>query len=80
MELLETVRRKHPETRVIIVTGFATVPSAIEAIKKGAFNYITKPYKRYSALPAPPARARPPSAGPLPSRSAESSRASRSAG
>ena len=45
MELLETVRRRHPDTRVIIVTGFATVPSAIEAIKKGAFNYITKPYK-----------------------------------
>jgi ATP-dependent Lon protease len=45
MDLLETVRRKHPETRVIIVTGFATVPSAIEAIKKGAFHYITKPYK-----------------------------------
>jgi ATP-dependent Lon protease len=45
MELLETVRRKHPETRVIIVTGYATVPSAIEAMKKGAFHYITKPYK-----------------------------------
>ncbi len=45
MDLLETVRRKHPETRVIIVTGFATVPSAIEAMKKGAFHYITKPYK-----------------------------------
>ena len=45
MDLLETVRRRHPETRVIIVTGFATVPSAIEAMKKGAFHYITKPYK-----------------------------------
>ncbi|MBS1192526.1 MAG: ATP-dependent protease La 1, partial [Nitrospirae bacterium] len=45
MDLLETVRRKNPETRVIIVTGYATVPSAIEAMKKGAFHYITKPYK-----------------------------------
>lgn len=45
IDLLETVRRKHPETRVVIVTGFATVPSAIEAMKKGAFHYITKPYK-----------------------------------
>jgi ATP-dependent Lon protease len=45
MDLLETARRKHPETRVIMVTGFATVPSAIEAMKKGAFHYITKPYK-----------------------------------
>ncbi len=45
MDLLETVKRKHPETKVIIVTGYATVPSAIEAMKKGAFNYIAKPFK-----------------------------------
>ncbi|MHB8844585.1 MAG: endopeptidase La [Nitrospirota bacterium] len=45
MDLLETARQKHPETRVIMVTGFATVSSAIEAMKKGAFHYITKPYK-----------------------------------
>lgn len=45
MDLLETVKRKHPETKVIIVTGYATVPSAIESMKKGAFNYIAKPFK-----------------------------------
>jgi len=45
MDLLETVKKRYPETRVIMVTGFATVQSAIEAMKKGAFHYITKPYK-----------------------------------
>lgn len=45
IELLETARRRYPETRIIIVTGYATVPSAIEAVKKGAFDYIAKPYK-----------------------------------
>lgn len=45
MDLLEAVRKRYPETRVVLVTGFATVPSAIEAMKKGAFHYITKPYK-----------------------------------
>ncbi len=45
MELLDRVRIRHPETRVIMVTGFATVPSAIEAVQKGAFHYIAKPFK-----------------------------------
>ncbi len=45
MDLLETVKKRYPETRVVMVTGFATVQSAIEAMKKGAFHYITKPYK-----------------------------------
>jgi ATP-dependent Lon protease len=45
MELLDRVRIRHPETRVIMVTGYATVPSAIEAVQKGAFHYIAKPFK-----------------------------------
>ena len=45
MELLERIRMRYPETRVIVVTGYATVPSAIEAVKKGAFHYIAKPFK-----------------------------------
>jgi ATP-dependent Lon protease len=45
MDILETVKKRHPETRVIIITGYATVPSAIDAIKKGAYGYIAKPYK-----------------------------------
>ena len=45
IELLDRVRVRAAETRVIVVTGYATVPSAIEAVQKGAFHYIAKPYK-----------------------------------
>lgn len=45
IELLDRVRVRNPDTRVIVVTGYATVPSAIEAVQKGAFHYIAKPFK-----------------------------------
>lgn len=45
MELLERIKVKYPDVRVIMVTGYATVQSAIEAMKKGAFYYIAKPFK-----------------------------------
>ncbi len=45
LELLDRVRVRHPDTRVIMITGYATVPSAIEAIQKGASNYIAKPFQ-----------------------------------
>jgi ATP-dependent Lon protease len=45
IDLLERIRTSDPDTRVIMITGFATVPSAIEAMQKGAFNYIAKPFK-----------------------------------
>jgi ATP-dependent Lon protease len=45
IDLLETVKIKHPETKVIVITAYASVESAIEAMKKGAFHYITKPFR-----------------------------------
>jgi two-component system response regulator HydG len=42
--LLEKVRESHPETEVIIVTGFGSVDSAVDAMKRGAYDYITKPF------------------------------------
>jgi ATP-dependent Lon protease len=45
MDLLDRIRIKHSDTKVVIVTGYATVPSAIEAMRKGAFHYLAKPYK-----------------------------------
>lgn len=42
-ELLELVRRRHPETVVMMMTGYGTIESAVEAIKLGAHDYLTKP-------------------------------------
>ncbi|HTF99799.1 MAG TPA: endopeptidase La [Nitrospirota bacterium] len=45
MDLLLKIRTRYPDTRVIMITGFATIPSAIEAMQKGAYHYIPKPFK-----------------------------------
>jgi DNA-binding NtrC family response regulator len=44
IELLERVKERSPETEVIIITGFGSIGSAIEAMKKGAAEYVTKPF------------------------------------
>jgi len=44
-QVMETTKQLHPDTEVIIVTGYATVNSAVEAMAKGAFYYIPKPLK-----------------------------------
>jgi len=44
LELLRWVLQEHPQVPVIIVTAHGTVDSAVEAIKLGAFHYITKPF------------------------------------
>ncbi len=45
LQLLDLVRERSPETDVIIITGFGTIGSAIEAMKKGAAEYVTKPFE-----------------------------------
>ncbi len=45
MEVLASTRRLQPDTETIIITGHATVDSAVEALKKNAHDYITKPYR-----------------------------------
>ncbi|MBU0482219.1 MAG: sigma-54 dependent transcriptional regulator [Proteobacteria bacterium] len=45
MDILNFVREHHPDTEVIMITGYATVDSAIGAMKAGAYHYIAKPYK-----------------------------------
>jgi len=42
-ELLQCVRRKYPDVVVIMITGYGTIESAVEAIKQGAYEYLTKP-------------------------------------
>src|SRR5213593_130665 len=43
LEVLEHVTKDYPELPVVIITGYGTVKSAVEAVKKGAFDYISKP-------------------------------------
>ena len=43
IQLLEEIKRSSPKTEVILVTGYGTIESAVAAMKKGAFDYITKP-------------------------------------
>jgi DNA-binding NtrC family response regulator len=48
MEGIEVCRRileMDPRTKVILVTAYATVPCAVDAIKAGAFNYLSKPFE-----------------------------------
>jgi two-component system NtrC family response regulator len=43
LELLHAIRTEYPETAVIMVTAFGTVETAVEAMKAGAYDYLTKP-------------------------------------
>lgn len=42
-ELLHCVRKRFPETVLVMMTGYGTIESAVEAIKMGAYDYLTKP-------------------------------------
>ncbi|ABB33142.1 two component, sigma54 specific, transcriptional regulator, Fis family [Geobacter metallireducens RCH3] len=44
MEVLKAIKVLQPEVPVIIITGFSTVDTAVEAMKNGAFDYIAKPF------------------------------------
>ncbi len=44
MEVLRTVKILQPDVPVIIITGYATVDTAVEAIQNGAFDYLAKPF------------------------------------
>ena len=45
LELLDAVREHSPETVVIMITAFSTTETAIAAMKQGAYDYVTKPFK-----------------------------------
>jgi DNA-binding NtrC family response regulator len=44
MELLDRLKAEYPETQVIIITAYSTPKLAVEAYKRGAAAYITKPF------------------------------------
>ena len=43
VELLKHIREFHPDTPVILITGFGSIDTAVEAMREGAYDYITKP-------------------------------------
>ena len=45
IDILEKAKSKYPDTQVIMITGYASLDSAIDSIKKGAFHYIAKPFR-----------------------------------
>ncbi len=46
MELLESVMTEHPDSTVILMSAYGNVDGALAAIKKGAYDYISKPFKK----------------------------------
>ena len=44
IELLERIRERQIESEVIIITGFGSIGSVVDAMKKGAYDYVTKPF------------------------------------
>jgi DNA-binding NtrC family response regulator len=52
MEVLENIKDIRPDLKVIIITGYSAVETAVKAIKMGAFNYLEKPFTPDSLLEA----------------------------
>ncbi len=52
LELLHKLKSITPETEGIIVTGYASLETALEALRRGAFDYVLKPLKMEEVLPA----------------------------
>lgn len=44
MDLIRMVKEKYPEISIIMITGYATIKTAVQAMKLGAFDYIPKPF------------------------------------
>ncbi len=46
MGLLDAIRKDQPGLPVIMITAYGTIATAVDALKKGAFDYITKPFEQ----------------------------------
>ena len=45
LEILQKARSLNPPSTVIVITAYATIETAVDAMKKGAFDYLEKPFK-----------------------------------
>jgi DNA-binding response OmpR family regulator len=57
LELLQEAKQRDPHVQVVIVTGGATVETAVQALNQGAFGFLTKPFEHMSVLENAAARA-----------------------
>jgi two-component system response regulator HydG len=46
LEVIERARALRPEAELVLFTGFGSIPLAVQAIKRGAYDFVTKPFKR----------------------------------
>jgi len=46
LELLRAIKKKRPFVEVILLTGYGTIEKAVDAMKEGAYDFITKPFKK----------------------------------
>jgi DNA-binding NtrC family response regulator len=44
LEVLKVIKERWPDIQVVIITGYGTISTAVQAIKKGAYEYIEKPF------------------------------------
>ena len=44
MDLVRTLRRERPQTPIVVITGYGTIPSAVAAVKLGVSDYVEKPF------------------------------------
>jgi two-component system response regulator RegA len=62
LEIVDWISKRYPKCRVVLMTGYGSIPSAIEAMKRGASDYLTKPFDvdrlqevlQYGSAKAPP--------------------------
>ncbi len=52
MEVIKQVKRRRPDTEVLVITGYSTVTTAVEAMKLGASDYLSKPFTEDEFLSA----------------------------
>lgn len=50
MEILEYCQKKHPGLPVVVITAYGTIEAAVSALKRGAFDFITKPFDQIELL------------------------------
>jgi two-component system response regulator PilR (NtrC family) len=50
MEVLDAVRARSADTQILMVTAYATTEEAVEAMRKGAYDYVQKPFKNHELL------------------------------